>query len=101
MSDEERRRHERAVREGDERAVYRLSAWHRRLRGAVSAQARDDLYLGTCAYCDRDTLVGRESSRTVYTDQSLNVDKILCAPCAREHHDHWDEAWDSYYGGLL
>ena len=26
---------------------------------------------------------------------------LLCQPCAKDHHEHWDDMWAEYYAGLL
>ena len=51
--------------------------------------------------CDRCGAPGatRQPCRTSYADAKENVSPMLCAPCADEYHDHWDERWAEYYSG--
>jgi hypothetical protein len=47
-----------------------------------------------------------ESSRTAYhwADKSKpdpNAPIALCRAHAKEHHEHWDEQWESYRTGLM
>jgi hypothetical protein len=109
VSDEQRRKREREARLSpcDTVATTRLAAQERRDRAPLKAVAYDDLFTGDCeGPCERKGVTVRmESSRTMYADDpertGSNRDARLCAECAREHHEYWDEMWDTYYAGLL
>lgn len=102
--DEEQRRRARKGEEGD------LLAGVRALREATRRPVRPfdapEIRLpGTCEYCGESRHVKPESSRTMYhwdgEGENPNRDRILCEGCAVDHHEHWDEMWDSYYSGLF
>lgn len=41
----------------------------------------------------------RVPCRTAYADAKENESPMLCAPCAEEYNDYWDERWADYYNG--
>jgi hypothetical protein len=38
---------------------------------------------------------------TEFYDEVANRDLSLCSECAAVHHADWDDAWASYYNGLV
>lgn len=68
----------------------------------------DGVALGSqeaCANCGSQEEIRLENARTLYTQKEGEPDPNapipFCRPCAQEHHDHWDELWDSYHSGLM
>ena len=35
--------------------------------------------------------------RTRYSDQTRNINPILCEMCARDYNEYWDDMFDQYY----
>lgn len=73
-----------------------------------------------CLYCGGTEGVELESSRTCYEKPRLSVwEKLLlpeegldlgpdpnapiplCRPCAKEHHENWDDRWAELEAGYL
>ncbi len=58
-----------------------------------------------CGTTKREHGVEAESSRTCYhhdhDGEDPNAPIMLCRPCAKMHHEEWDERWSEYYSGLL
>lgn len=52
-----------------------------------------------CKYCGSEEGVCLESARTAYhwdgKGEDPNAPVPLCRPCAKEHHDHWDDMWSN------
>lgn len=106
MSDLEVRELMRRAAVGDELDKARVSGHSARAEAAkkVFHYEKPAPFIGNCeGQCKgRLVLVRWESSRTCYSDSPLdggrNRDVALCAECAREHHEYWDEMWADYYG---
>lgn len=58
-----------------------------------------------CERCGATEGVAMESSRTARVwdgkGEDPNGDVAFCRPCAKEHHEEWDERWKEYYSGLI
>ena len=55
----------------------------------------------TCEQCGEPGLIEKQPCRTQYADDTQNTSPVLCAGCAEEYKDYWDEMWANYHGGLL
>lgn len=59
----------------------------------------------TCRACGSNKHVHLESSRTAYLwngeGEDPNAPIPLCRPCAKIHHDNWDEQWKEVERGRL
>jgi len=53
-----------------------------------------------CEYCGNPGATKRKC-RTMYADDTKNVDPVLCDECATGYNEYWDEMWAEYYSGLL
>ena len=76
---------------------------------------------GTCEHCGGTEGLQWEDSRTQYDTTPLeghwtrfdrilrdidppedpNRPRLLCRPCAEEHHSYWTEMWNEYYRSRL
>lgn len=68
-----------------------------------------------CESCKATEGVEVEPARTGYTAEPMtlwdhllerepkdpNPPVMLCRPCAKDYHDHWDDMWRTYYQNLL
>jgi hypothetical protein len=73
--------------------------------------------MSVCTRCGTTNGVELEDSRTAYSQPDLdifdrlmldgepppdpNAPVLLCRPCAKEHHEYWDEMWDEYNRGRV
>lgn len=48
-----------------------------------------------------DCLRNEEMRRLCYYDRNPNKDLLLCASCAEDYREFWNEQWNNYYRGLL
>jgi hypothetical protein len=70
----------------------------------------------TCLRCGSTEDVQLECSRTCYDTSRVrtryerimvpetpepNAPIPLCRPCAKEHHEYWDDVWTEYYSGVI
>lgn len=60
-----------------------------------------------CLRCGSQESVEMESSRTMYpfegkegSPEDPNRDIPLCRPCAKQHHEEWDDRWADYYSSV-
>lgn len=76
-----------------------------RVKAACGAPSHPLLAFRPCERCGAEYGVALESSRTAYEategEPDPNRPLALCRPCAKLHHEHWDEVWDHYQTSLL
>lgn len=53
---------------------------------------------GQCEHCKSMTIISQQVSRTAYAADAQNLCPRLCADCAAEYHDYWDEMWSNVPG---
>ena len=53
--------------------------------------------VGECFRCAKQLPLVECDSRRLDSDNGY----MLCAWCAEEYHEHWDEMWNEYWSGRL